>query len=122
MERLITPSLIAALLFASTLNCYGDGIYYTGSLLLKYCTSETQQMSAQQLVDFGFCEGFISAVIGASRCSANVYGYSSLVPEGVTVDELKVLVSKWLFNHPEKLELAAEGLVAQALGESYPCH
>ena len=78
-------------------------------------------MSAQQLVDFGFCEGFISAVVGASRCGADIYGYSSLAPENATVDELKTVVVKWLIQHPEKLQTAAEGLVAQALNDSFPC-
>ncbi len=121
MNLLNTLSLTLALLYATAPESDGEGIYYSGSLLLKYCTSETQQMSAQQLVDFGFCGGFISAVIGASRCGADIYGFSSEVPKALTVDDLKSVVIKWLIQHPEKLQTAAEGLVAQALNDSFPC-
>ena len=121
MNRLNALGVVAPLLLASASQSQAEGIYYSGSLLLKYCTSETQQMSAQQLVDFGFCGGFISAVIGASRCGADIYGFSSEVPKTLTVDDLKVVVLKWLIQHPEKLQTAAEGLVAQALNDSFPC-
>ena len=115
-------ALASMVLVANVREGLCEGIYYTGSLLLKYCSSETEQMSAQQLVDYGFCEGFISAVLGASRCGENIYGHSSLIPDGVTVDDLKILVVKWLAQHPEKLQLAAEGLVAESLNDSYPCN
>jgi hypothetical protein len=121
MISISTLGGVAALLLATTSPSQAEGIYYSGLLLLKYCTSETQQMTAQKLVDFGFCGGFISAVIGASRCGANIYGFSSDIPKTVTVDDLKVVVIKWLIQHPEKLQTSAEGLVAQALNEFYPC-
>jgi hypothetical protein len=92
--------------------------YMQGQRLNTLCSGDT----AAALV----CSGYIQGVHDAGQEPTPVSkkwrgGWEACVPGGVLVGQLKAVVTKWLSEHPEKWHFHAEGLVAQALTETWPC-
>ena len=70
-----------------------------------------------------YCSGYIAAITDAAAWGPpwGVYGYILCPRDTVTLAQMTDVVVRFLAAHPERRELGAAGLVAQALSEAFPC-
>jgi hypothetical protein len=71
-----------------------------------------------------YCPAYIAGISDAmSANNEGVAGWHVCFRSlNVTVQQLADVVKLWLQNHPEKRDLEAPGLVAEALEEAFPCN
>ena len=84
------------------------GEFMSGNDLYGHCSSAVY-------VDRGICHGYVIGVVDI--LSQRVI----CVPDDATAGQAEDIVRQWLEGHPEVRHLAAEGLVALALSEAFPC-
>ena len=101
-------SLIITLLFASPVRAE----FVNGNILHEWCSGD----------DYGkiYCMGY-SAAVSDVMDEHTVYGWSACVPNDVMLSQLTDIVTRWLDNNPQKRHYAAQGLIAEALAEAFPC-
>jgi hypothetical protein len=99
---------------------YGQSspVGFTGIDLLKQCENNTP-----------ICNGFVVGVVDTSQLIKNgatideisLGGSHWCLPAGVTWEQDRLILVKWLKDHPENLHYAAPSLVAAAYAEAFPC-
>lgn len=90
--------------------------FYSGNALLELCSKPpgTRQ--------YEVCLAYLVAISDAlSHTGSTIGGYRSCRPHGVTSDQIRDVVTKWLRDNPNYRHLAAAGLVANALEDGFPC-
>lgn len=88
---------------------FGGAYGMTGQELLDNCTKGGD-----------FCTGYIWSNVDRAATDADSKKWIC-VPNGVTSEQGKKVVVKYLENHPEKLHWVAWGLAHNALLEAFPC-
>jgi hypothetical protein len=98
--------------------------YMDGNLLLEKCDSAG-------LADKSFCDGYVAAAIDSHATLINSLQAASedrVVPKiyclpkgGIVIGQAVRVTVKWLHDHPEKLHLAGDILVAMAMKDGFPC-
>ena len=66
------------------------------------------------------CVKYIESMAGALTAGNSINGFTACIPTGVQVGQINDVV-RLLARHPERRHLSAEGPVAQALQEAFPC-
>ena len=85
-----------------------------GNDLHKWCSDQASVHQAACII--------YSTAIADVMVTGPVSGWRACFPEaGTQRQQFGDIVSRWLERHPEKRHLSAEGLVAQALSEAFPC-
>ena len=95
-------------------NSYVDHTYVDGNSLLRYYEADSGPYSA------GLCIGYIIGVadtLGMNNYSAATACYASSVVTG----QIRDVVISYLKSHPESRHYAADGVVALAISEAFPC-
>jgi hypothetical protein len=88
----------------------------SGADLLALCEDPDESGFAEM-----YCLGYVSAVADVLERN-DVNGLRACVPDaGVTVGDLAEVVKGYLGRHPERGHYGAAGLVADALGQAFPC-
>ena len=89
--------------------------YDTGADLRQWCADPDGS-------GFGtiYCLGYVTAVADVIERNP-VNGLRACVPDAAVVGDLVDRVTAYLDRHPERLGFGAAGLVADALGDAYPC-
>lgn len=89
----------------------------SGSELLEYCSGPESGFRD------GVCGGYVTGVhdLHSDVVEAKVAKPLFCMPLGVKNGQLRLVVKKWLQEHPEKLHLPASGLVVGAFREAFPC-
>jgi len=89
---------------------------FTGADLHSICTDN------QDLCDF-WITGFMSGMFGsqATAQKENVTPVSCL-PGGMTESEARIIVEKYMRDHPERLHLSARDTVFTAFNLAFPCN
>lgn len=65
---------------------------------------------------------FLGYVVGvADRITSNPFGTVVCLPSNVTKGQVSAVVRKWLENNPAMLHYGADGLILDALHQSFPC-
>jgi hypothetical protein len=118
MKAMRTTVLAMSMILSTAINSFSQS-YYNGSTLLERCSS--QPGDTDYMMDTAFCIGYVVAIRDASQCGISVNGISSSTPKGAGLPQLVKVVVKWFNDHPEKLHLSAETLVAWALYDAFPC-
>lgn len=97
------------------INLYSKKIsFVTGNTLYQLCKSEDKRNNA-------LCEGYIAGINDAmSSGYLNKY-FQVCLPEGVSTTQLRLILIKYMEQIPQKLHYVAEGIVAEALGNTFPC-
>jgi hypothetical protein len=111
MKRLFAASAVVAAVMAASAGAPAD--YRDGGRLYADCLPEEADWTL-------FCQAYIAAIADAARYDP-VNGDKVCVPADVKLGELVDIVSRSLEAHPENRHFGAAGLVAQALGEAFPC-
>jgi hypothetical protein len=92
------------------------GAIVTGNRLLDDCQKPNDEISGP------FCGGYIAAIADVlSNKNNSVNGARACLSGGVTIGQLRDIVVQWLQRHPQHRHNGAEGLVAAALMEAFPC-
>jgi len=63
----------------------------------------------------GFSQGFYYAAVSAKA------GFAPCVPRGVTEEQARLIVTKFIGGHPEMMQQGAPSVVAEALVDAFPC-
>jgi Rap1a immunity proteins len=87
--------------------------YIDGNRLLDECTSLAFERKM-------FCLGYIDAISDAMQHQP-VNGFEGCVSTAVGAGQVQDIVVDFLHEHPADRHLAAEGTVARAISEAFPC-
>ena len=119
MNRIITTRVVAAVISVSVLTAAAEkaAAYATGNNLLAWCVSASR-------TERGLCHGYILGIADAMEESKNIGRFAACIPAPVRAGSpgrLFQLAQQFLASHPEKRQLSASSLVANALAEAFPC-
>ena len=93
------------------------GSYYTGFELLQHCEGDMP-------INWMHCNGYLA---GISDTTSTYDDWGVLnrrdfcIPDSVNLGQLARVAIKGLNENPEKLHLAASGVVANIFYEAFPC-
>jgi hypothetical protein len=101
-----------------------------GNELFDACEGFRTQgtMSPDEIMRFRYCEAYIVAVadtlasLKASLRASTGKRVKYCPPKGVESQQLTSVAVNYLRDHPEKRDLAAASLVANALSAGFPCN
>ena len=93
--------------------------YLSGSDLLASC--RPQLIDAVYRLKVAECRGYVVGVADTFDCSRAVIGVRWNSRIVVSQEELVNTVIRWLNAHPRQLHYQADGLIAAALSEAFPC-
>lgn len=102
--------LVLMALFASPV---GAGGFINGNDLYRECSSDSAFKE-------GICLGYIAAISDAME-DVYISGFRACYPTGVTTGQVTDIVRSFLKNNPAERHYRADGVVAQALSEAFPC-
>jgi hypothetical protein len=115
-RRLFGAAVVVAAVMSGSVGAKAD--FRTGNQLYAECTSSNA-------ADRNFCLGYIAAITDAARkgviAPGSVLGWTHCVRDEVSIKLVHDVVVQFLATHPEKRDLTADGLVAEALAEAFPC-
>ena len=119
-------AIFAALVLYPLISAADDAVgYISGVQLLNYC----EPIGEAQ----GFCAGYVVSTLDTSRYFSSIVnllppmkGHAPVTnqvcpPDKVSIQQLELVVVKWLKENPAKLNYAASSLVLGALNEAFPC-
>lgn len=138
MTKIITYFLSITLLFISTTS----NAYYsskTGADVLTQCSHAVSFMDAHNpnspyYADLGWCMGFIEGISQVELRDAVVIANANknnnpdlkkyldyCSPKNATLEQDMRIITKYLKDHPEKLNAPGAVLVIEALRQAFPC-
>lgn len=94
--------------------------FVTGAQLMEICKADEQGAGNPLLA--AECQGFVLGVADSFDCVEKLHGFTWNSTTEVSRTQLMKIVTTWLEHHPDALAYEADGLVAAALSDSYPCH
>ena len=105
-----------AIVAALSLPVPAQASYIDGNMLYGHCAGSLEAPEA-------YCLAYVMGVVDAMELAegASIGGFKACIPREATVEQLTDIVKEWLGAHPEKRHLAAAGLVAAALAETFSC-
>ena len=110
----VIVSLIGSFAFAETLR--GDQLL----IMLTDDSSSGMQANVNRYRAMGYIQGLLDAytVFSTRDPSLNVF---CMPDQGVSTAQARILIVKWLREHPKRLHEQARLLVFHALSEAFPC-
>jgi hypothetical protein len=112
------PTLKAVILAANLVSLPAWGAFWTGQKLVEMMRHDERFVAGQADAAFG-AGSFFGYVIGIH--DALDRRRRICTPNGVKVDQIVAVASKYLKDHPEKWNEPASDVVTVALGEAFPC-
>ena len=95
--------------------------FVDGNELHESCLVSDESSDPKDFAMRGLCRGYILAIFDALDAGNVVNGYRACFAVDLTASLAEEVAKKWLENHPEKRHLGANGLVAHAFEEAFPC-
>ena len=102
---------LAALVLAAASPGAGAG-FESGTTLLEKCRGGSAKKAA--------CSGYILAIADVLAEGPH-FGWRACLPEGVPARQVEQAVMGWFGNNPQILHYEADGLIAKALSDAFPC-
>ena len=93
--------------------------FVSGAQLKDICKADEQGSGNPLLA--AECLGFVTGVADTFDCVEKLHGFTWNATSDVNQSQLVKAVEKWLESHPAVLAYEADGLVAAALSDSFPC-
>jgi hypothetical protein len=109
----IATALVGALLNVSS------GIAFTGTQLYQQCIDEPHSMGS--LACLSYVRGLIDGVAMGTVFSEQYAGRFCPPKGGLDANQARLIVEKYLKDHPEKLHLEAGIIASIALLVAFPC-
>lgn len=119
MPRLRTTILAACVAVSMISVTDAKSGYLSGSDLLDSC--KPQAGDAVYRLKVAECRGYVIGVADTFDCSRAVVGVRWNSQTSVSQEDLVTTVIRWLNAHPRQLQNQADGLIAAALSEAFPC-
>ena len=121
-RMLLLCAMVAIPSFAAAM----DGNEMLNKCKLAWTEPVPGDATASQEYDGAYCMGYIDAVldVGARWKTTELPSTKSVhfcLPTGVTSDQARKVVRKYLEQHPEKLHWEAVQLITLALADPFPC-
>jgi hypothetical protein len=91
----------------------GNDLLVSCQLSVHWLDDHSTAMNSLEDYRDGFCRGLVTGVADASP--------KVCATEGITLGQNIRIVTKFLQDHPERLQLRATELVEQALAKAFPC-
>ena len=115
---ILLKNLFSCLIFILILNTSAHSSSSLGILkaneLYSLCTSE-------QALDNSFCEGYVIG-INDSMFSGHLSNiFQVCYPAGISIEQLRLVLIKYMETIPEKLHYVADGIVAEGLASVFQC-
>ena len=111
---------IGICLFSTGALCGSPAFFHTGIELLRLCDGDIQ--------DQPLCLGYIMGVNDTQFTNDQILAkYFDTTPrynicaQGVSADQLRLVVIKYMKDRPEGLHYQASSIVGAALGSAFPC-
>jgi Rap1a immunity proteins len=121
--------VVVVLMFAPTSHASTAAI--DGNQLLTKChylfaDTSIDHASRMELIDTGFCAGYLSGVTDVEAMWKGVEGKGSksaqyCMPLEVTNGQMLRIIKKWLDDNPSKLHERGDTIIHDALREAFPC-
>ena len=112
--------VLAAVLAAALLSPSGVAAgFVSGGDLLESC--KPQPIDPVFRLKIAECHGYVVAIADSFDCGQDARGFTWDSTTHVSQRDLVAAVVTWLGKHPRQLGYQANGLVAAALSETYPC-
>ena len=91
----------------------------TGNWLYTVCAANDQR---GQLICQMWIRGFQAGIISSQNLAqVNKLKPASCIPQGVTADQAKLIIEKFLKDNPQYMQLSAETVASYALVIAFPC-
>jgi hypothetical protein len=90
---------------------YAGTGYETGVTLLTLC-------DANDVTCFGYIEAVSDVMIAGNL----INGYRACMLQQLTLEQLRVIVTQYLYRNASQQNLLAVGLIADAFAQNFPCH
>jgi hypothetical protein len=91
--------------------------FETGRTLLQKCSDEAANLNR--------CQSYIEGVADAMRLEQayrrTFFGSRVCINQNVLGREIKMIVVRWMREHPEALRSPASQVIAQAVLKEFPC-
>src|SRR5215472_5151716 len=71
-------------------------------------------------IGYAYCQAYVEGVADAMSGNS-IDGHTACVPDGVTVQQVVDVATRYLAANPAERHFAASGLVAHALEDAFPC-
>lgn len=113
---------LLAILFASVVLTAppASAGFVSGAQLIEICKADEQGAGNPLLA--AECQGFVLGVADSFDCVEKLHGFTWNGTTKVSQTQLVNTVVTWLDHHPDTLAYEADGLVAAALSDAFPCH
>ena|ERR1700712_176412 len=115
MNLAVTFSLAVLVVLPAT-----DATALSGAELYRKCSQKNRKVSDISCIAYvrGFVDGMmIGTILGTE--TRTVYCPPT---DGLAVDQARLVIEKYLKDHPEKLRIEAGYLVGEALVSAFPCY
>ena len=92
-----------------------------GNELVQYCNYSKYQAKS---VLWNYCVGYVSGVDNGFNLLINVINEKNTyycTPDDVTRQQMALVVSKYLIEHPESLNIHSQYLILAAFTAAWPC-
>jgi hypothetical protein len=121
MSMNTTKPLLLALLvaFALLTAVPAQAGFLTGEELLQTCSPST--VDPVYRLKLAECRGYVVAIADTADCSRKNLEFKWNSSTGASQRDLVDTVAEWLRTHPALMHYQADGLVAAALSETFPC-
>ena len=105
---------VLTLSLVSVVNASSSEAFLRANQLYSLCSSELK-------LDNAVCEGYIIGVNDSvfSGHLSNIF--QVCYPAGITIEQLRLVLVKYMETVPEKLHFVAEGVVAEGLATVFQC-
>jgi len=110
----VFSGLALTLFIISGVQASSSDAFLRANQLYSLCSSEVK-------LDNAVCEGYIIGVNDSmfSGYLSNVF--QVCYPAGVTIEQLRLILVKYMETVPDKLHFVAEGVVAEGLARVFQC-
>lgn len=103
-------NILFVVLFASSASVYAAGATFVVGNTIK------DDLKVKGSISMGYV-----AAIADVMSSSPVNGFKACIPQRVQIGQLRDVVAKFFESNPEILHHQADGLVAAALSNAFPC-
>lgn len=113
--RLLTIGAVLLAVMSGHASAQSKFRFVSGDDLYRWCSEESDNAGAS------FCQGYVEGIADVLGAGNTINGYTACLKPGTTVGQVMNIAKQHLAAHPQDRGAAADGFVARALDEAFPC-